>query len=178
MPLIRYRTRDLTSLLPNPARAMRRIGRISGRSDDMLIIRGVNVYPSQIEAALALEDRLAPHYLIELRRPGHMDEMDVVVETRSILGGKLSGADLAALERSAAHQIKAFVGVTATVRVVEPGTLERSRARRSGYSTCGRRDKAQCRWSPRTSPPTPPASASSGSVPPMKSPPAAARVAR
>jgi phenylacetate-CoA ligase len=126
MPLIRYRTRDLTRLLPNPARAMRRIGRISGRSDDMLIIRGVNVYPSQIEAALALEDRLAPHYLIELRRPGHMDEVDVVVETRSILGGKLTAADLAGLERSAAHQIKAYVGVTTTVRVVEPGTLERS----------------------------------------------------
>jgi phenylacetate-CoA ligase len=129
MPLIRYRTRDLTRLLPNPARPMRRIARINGRSDDMLIIRGVNVYPSQIEAALALEDRLAPHYLIELRRPGHMDEVDVVVETRSILGGKLSGADLAALERSAAHQIKAFVGVTTTVRVVEPGTLERSQGK-------------------------------------------------
>jgi phenylacetate-CoA ligase len=129
MPLIRYRTRDLTRLLPNPARAMRRIARIHGRSDDMLIIRGVNVFPSQIEAALALEDRLAPHYLIELRRPGHMDEVDVVVETRAILGGKLSGADLAGLERSAAHQIKAFVGVTTTVRVVEPGTLERSQGK-------------------------------------------------
>nr|WP_294503166.1 phenylacetate--CoA ligase PaaK [uncultured Rhodopila sp.] len=129
MPVIRYRTRDLTRLLPNPARAMRRIARIHGRSDDMLIIRGVNVFPSQIEAALALEDRLAPHYLIELRRPGHMDEVDVVVETRAILGGKLSGADLAGLERSAAHQIKAFVGITATVRVVEPGTLERSQGK-------------------------------------------------
>jgi phenylacetate-CoA ligase len=126
MPLIRYRTRDLTCLLPNPGRAMRRIARIHGRSDDMLIIRGVNVYPSQIEAALALEDRLAPHYLIELRRPNHMDELDVVVETRAILGGKLSAADLAGLERSAEHQIKAFVGVTTKVRVVEPGTLERS----------------------------------------------------
>jgi phenylacetate-CoA ligase len=92
----------------------------------MLIIRGVNVFPSQIEAALALEDRLAPHYLIELRRPGHLDELDVVVETRSILGGKLSAADLAGLERSAEHQIKSFVGITAKVRVVEPGTLERS----------------------------------------------------
>jgi phenylacetate-CoA ligase len=126
MPLIRYRTRDLTRLLPNPARPMRRIDRIRGRSDDMLIIRGVNVFPSQIEAALANEDRLAPHYMLELRRPGHMDELDVLVETRRMLGGKLSGAELASLERSAEHQIKAFVGVTAKVRVVEPGTLERS----------------------------------------------------
>ena len=129
MPLIRYRTRDLTRLLPNPARAMRRIDRIRGRSDDMLIIRGVNVFPSQIEAALAGEDRLAPHYLLELRRPGPMDELDVVVETRSILAGKLSTAELAGLERNAERLIKAFVGITTKVRVVEPGTLERSQGK-------------------------------------------------
>jgi phenylacetate-CoA ligase len=129
MPVIRYRTRDLTRLLPPTTRAMRRIERISGRSDDMLIIRGVNVFPSNIEAVLARDDRLAPHYLLELRRPGSLDELDVVVETRSALAGKLSGADMAELERHAEHLIKSFVGITTKVRVVEPGTLERSQGK-------------------------------------------------
>jgi phenylacetate-CoA ligase len=129
MPVIRYRTRDLTRLLPPTTRPMRRIDRISGRSDDMLIIRGVNVFPSNIEAVLAKEDRLSPHYLLELRRPGSLDELDVVVETRSALGGKLSGADLAALEQRAEHLIKVFAGITTKVRVVEPGTLERSQGK-------------------------------------------------
>jgi phenylacetate-CoA ligase len=129
MPVIRYRTRDLTCLLPPTTRAMRRIERISGRSDDMLIIRGVNVFPSNIEAVLARDDRLAPHYLLELRRPGSLDELDVVVETRSALAGKLSGADMAELERHAEHLIKSFVGITTKVRVVEPGTLERSQGK-------------------------------------------------
>ena len=80
MPVIRYRTRDLTALLPGTARSMRRIERLKGRSDDMLIIRGVNVFPSQIEAILAKDERLAPHYLLELRRPARLDELDVVVE--------------------------------------------------------------------------------------------------
>jgi phenylacetate-CoA ligase len=129
MPVIRYRTRDLTRLLPPTMRAMRRIDRISGRSDDMLIIRGVNVFPSNIEAVLAKEARLASHYLLELRRPGSLDELDVVVETRAGLAGKLSGADMAALERHAEHLIKSFVGITTRVRVVEPGTLERSQGK-------------------------------------------------
>jgi phenylacetate-CoA ligase len=129
MPLIRYRTRDLTRLLPPTTRAMRRIDRISGRSDDMLIIRGVNVFPSNIEAVLANEDRLAPHYLLELRRPGSLDELDVVVETRSSLAAKLSSADIAELERHSEHLIKSFVGITTKVRVVEPGTLERSQGK-------------------------------------------------
>ncbi len=129
MPVIRYRTRDLTRLLPPTTRAMRRIDRISGRSDDMLIIRGVNVFPSNIEAVLAKEDRLAPHYLLELRRPASLDELDVVVETRATLAGKLAGADLTELERHAEHLIKSFVGITAKVRVVEPGTLERSQGK-------------------------------------------------
>jgi phenylacetate-CoA ligase len=129
MPVIRYRTRDLTRLLPPSTRPMRRIDRISGRSDDMLIIRGVNVFPSNIEAVLAKEDKLAPHYLLELRRPGSLDELDVVVETRSALAGKLSGAERAELERRAEHLIKVFVGVTTKVRVVEPGTIERSQGK-------------------------------------------------
>jgi phenylacetate-CoA ligase len=129
MPVIRYRTRDLTRLLPPTNRAMRRIDRISGRSDDMLIIRGVNVFPSNIEAVLAKEDKLSPHYLLELRRPGSLDELDVVVETRAALGGKLGAAELAELERRTAHSIKVFAGVTTKVRVVEPGTLERSQGK-------------------------------------------------
>jgi phenylacetate-CoA ligase len=129
MPVLRYRTRDLTRLLPPTTRAMRRIDRISGRSDDMLIIRGVNVFPSNIEAVLAKEDRLAPHYLLELRRPGSLDELDVVVETRSALAGKLSSADMANVERHAEHLIKSLVGITTKVRVVEPGTLERSQGK-------------------------------------------------
>jgi phenylacetate-CoA ligase len=129
MPVIRYRTRDLTRLLPPTTRSMRRIDRLSGRSDDMLIIRGVNVFPSNIEAVLAKEEKLAPHYLLELRRPGSLDELDVVVETRAALAGALSGAEMAELERWAEHSIKAFVGVTTKVRVVEPGTLERSQGK-------------------------------------------------
>jgi phenylacetate-CoA ligase len=129
MPLIRYRTRDLTQLLPPTARAMRRIDRISGRSDDMLIIRGVNVFPSNIEAVLAKEEKLAPHYVLELRRPGSLDELDVVVELQTALAGTLAVSELAELERRAEHLIKVFVGVTTKVRVVEPGTLERSQGK-------------------------------------------------
>jgi phenylacetate-CoA ligase len=128
MPVIRYRTRDLTRLLPGTARTMRRMERIKGRSDDMLIIRGVNVFPSQIEAVLAQEERLAPHYILELRRPDRLDELDVVVETRAP-GGALAATDLAELERKAEHLIKAYVGVTTRVRVVEPGTIERSQGK-------------------------------------------------
>jgi phenylacetate-CoA ligase len=128
MPVIRYRTRDLTRLLPGTARTMRRMERITGRSDDMLIIRGVNVFPSQIEAVLAKEEELAPHYVLELRRPERLDELDVVVETRPP-GGRLSAAALSALERKAEHLIKGYVGVTAKVRVVEPGTIERSQGK-------------------------------------------------
>ena len=128
MPVIRYRTRDLTRLLPGTARPMRRMDRVKGRSDDMIIIRGVNVFPSQIEAVLAREERLAPHYVLELRRPERLDELDVVVETRAP-GGALPAVDLAALERQAEHLIKSYVGVTTRVRVVEPGTIERSQGK-------------------------------------------------
>ena len=124
MPVVRYRTRDLTRLLPGDGRAMRRMERVRGRSDDMLIIRGVNVFPSQIEAVLAHEERLAPHYLLELRRPAQLDELDVLVETRATLAGKLGANDRSELERQAEHLIKSYIGVTTTVRVVEPGTIE------------------------------------------------------
>ncbi|WP_378949692.1 phenylacetate--CoA ligase PaaK [Mesorhizobium sp. ANAO-SY3R2] len=126
MPLIRYRTRDLTRLLPGTARQMRRMERVKGRSDDMLIIRGVNIFPSQVEAALAHERNLAPHYMLELHRHGHLDELEVVVEARRKISGKLTAAQHNALEHRAEHFIKAFVGIASRVRVVDPGTIERS----------------------------------------------------
>ncbi len=125
MPVIRYRTRDLTRLLPGNGRAMCRMDRIKGRSDDMLIIRGVNVFPSQIEAALAREAALAPHYILEVSRPGHLDELEVIVETRTALAADAT----IALAKHATHLIKPQVGVTAKVRAVVPGTIERSQGK-------------------------------------------------
>ena len=125
MPVIRYRTRDLSRLLPGQGRAMRRIERIKGRSDDMLIIRGVNVFPSQIESALAAEQLFAPHYILEVTRPGRLDELEVIVETRSVLP---PDAAMVLADR-AVHLIKAHVGVTTTVRAVAPGTIERSQGK-------------------------------------------------
>jgi phenylacetate-CoA ligase len=129
MPVIRYRTRDLTRLLPSSARTMRRLERLKGRSDDMLIIRGVNVFPSQIEAVLAREEGLSPHYVLELRRPERLDELDIVVEIRPSLAGKISNDDKEALEGRIAHGVKAYMGVTAKARVVAPGTIERSQGK-------------------------------------------------
>jgi phenylacetate-CoA ligase len=123
MPVIRYRTRDITTLLPGTARTMRRIARIKGRSDDMIIIRGVNVFPSQVEAALAQEPGLAPHYVLEVHRPDRLDELDVLVEARS------GDADRAALARQAQHLIKAYIGVSTVVKVLEPGAIERSQGK-------------------------------------------------
>jgi phenylacetate-CoA ligase len=129
MPVIRYRTRDLTRLLPPAGRPMRRMERIKGRSDDMLIIRGVNLFPSQIEAVLGNEPQLAPHYLLEVRRPQALDELDVLVEMRPELSGKLSAEDIDGLAQRAQHLIKSYIGLSATVRVLEPGTIERSQGK-------------------------------------------------
>ena len=125
MPVIRYRTRDLTRLLPGKAHAMRRIERIKGRSDDMLIIRGVNVFPSQIEAALAGEGMFAPHYILEVTRPERLDELDIIVETRE----NVPPDAIAVLAERGAHLIKARVGVSAAVRPVAPGSIERSQGK-------------------------------------------------
>jgi phenylacetate-CoA ligase len=111
LPVIRYRTRDLTRLLPGSARTMRRMERITGRSDDMLIIRGVNVFPSQIEELILKQPGLSPHYVLEVSKDGPLDHLTVVVE------GSESGA--AALK----HQIKSYVGISADVRI---GSIERS----------------------------------------------------
>src|SRR5205814_67798 len=102
MPVIRFRTRDLTRLLPGTVRSMRRMARVTGRSDDMLIIRGVNVFPSQIEEILLKEQRLAPHYVLEVRRDGHLDELDVVVEPRPGMPGPLPVAAC----RAIAHDVE------------------------------------------------------------------------
>ena len=125
LPMIRYRTRDLTRLLPPSARAMRRIEKITGRSDDMMIIRGVNVYPTQVEELILKQAELAPHYLIEVTRPGALDEVTVHVEMGTELAnGSQDTRHTAA--RLLEHNVKAYIGVTATVRLALPGGIERS----------------------------------------------------
>ena len=123
LPMIRYRTRDLTRLLPGTARPMRRLDKFAGRSDDMLIIRGVNVFPSQIEELILKSPVLAPHYVIEVARPQHLDEVDVLVEMRP----EADNAD--ARSRAVAelqHHIKSYIGISARVRVVPLASIERS----------------------------------------------------
>ena len=122
LPIIRYRTRDLTRLLPPTARAMRRMEKITGRSDDMMIIRGVNVFPTQIEELILKDAMLAPHYQLEITRPGNLDELTVMVERTPAAGS----ADGNAAGTRLAHQIKNLIGVTAEVRVAAPGSIERS----------------------------------------------------
>jgi phenylacetate-CoA ligase len=122
LPMIRYRTRDLTRLLPPTARSMRRMEKITGRSDDMMIIRGVNVFPTQIEELILKQPELVPHYQIEIARPKNLDEMTVLVERSPGAGpadGETAGAQLA-------HHIKSLIGVSAAVRVTAPGGIERS----------------------------------------------------
>ena len=122
-PVIRYRTRDLTRLLPGTARSMRRMQKVTGRSDDMLIIRGVNLFPTQIEAILLQDERLSPHYFLEVRRSGRLDELTVVVE------GKAGAADEETREtvgRDLAGHIRSRIGITVDVQVREPESLERS----------------------------------------------------
>jgi phenylacetate-CoA ligase len=129
MPVIRFRTRDLTRLLPGAARSMRRMARVAGRSDDMLIIRGVNVFPSQIEELLLTRVELAPHYVLEVRRDGHLDDLDVLVERRAGTAAPLSVATITAIEQDMERHIKGYIGVTTRVRVVEPGTVQRSQGK-------------------------------------------------
>ena len=111
LPVIRYRTRDLTRLLPGTARTMRRMEKITGRSDDMLIIRGVNVFPSQIEELLMRQPGLSPHYVLELSKDGPLDHMTVIVE-----------GDAAACP-GLQHAIKSYIGISADVKI---GAVERS----------------------------------------------------
>ena len=125
-PIIRYRTRDLTRLLPGTARSFRRMAKVTGRSDDMMIIRGVNVFPTQIEEQILKVEGLSPHFQIELSRSGRMDEMAVNVEALPEAAGKEARAEMAArLQRL----IKDMVGVTTVVNVVEPGAVPRSQGK-------------------------------------------------
>ena len=122
MPIVRYRTRDLTRILPGTARTMRRIEKITGRSDDMMIIRGVNVFPTQIEELILGDAMLAPHYQVEITRPRNLDEMAVLVERAPTAGA----ADADAAGARLAQRIKNLIGVSAAVRVMPVGGVERS----------------------------------------------------
>jgi phenylacetate-CoA ligase len=123
LPVIRYRTRDLTRLLPGTARSMRRMEKVTGRSDDMIILRGVNVFPTQVEEQILKCKGLAPHYQIVLSREGRMDTMTVKVEASP---SAASAEARAASARELAGHVKGVVGVTAKVDVLEPGGIERS----------------------------------------------------
>jgi phenylacetate-CoA ligase len=126
LPIIRYRTRDLTRLLPPTSRSMRRMGKITGRSDDMLIIRGVNVFPTQIEELVLKHPRLAPIYQLHVSRDGHLDKLEVVVEARMELAGELTPRDADTVAKELQHAIKTHVGVSTTVRVLLAGGVERT----------------------------------------------------
>ena len=119
LPVIRYRTRDLTRLLPGTARTMRRMEKITGRSDDMMIIRGVNVFPTQIEELILKQPELSPHYVLELTKSGPLDHLAVLVEIQPGAQDQDSAARLA-------HNIKSLIGVSAEVKIVPISTIERS----------------------------------------------------
>ncbi|MCF6272020.1 MAG: phenylacetate--CoA ligase [Rhodobacteraceae bacterium] len=125
-PIIRYRTRDLTRLLPGTARSMRRMEKITGRTDDMIILRGVNVFPTQIEEQIMAVEALSPHFQIELRRDGRMDEMVVHVEA---IPAAANDDARAASARLLGKKIKSIVGVSALVDVLEPGAVARSKGK-------------------------------------------------
>lgn len=124
LPVIRYRTRDRTRLLPPTARSMRRMARITGRTDDMLIIRGVNVFPSQIEELILKQGGLAPHYLIEVAREGTLDTLTVNVEVPADADASDDARNRAA--RELAHHVKSYIGVSVRANVLPPASLERS----------------------------------------------------
>ena len=122
LPVIRYRTRDLTRLLPPTARSMRRMGKIVGRSDDMLIIRGVNLFPTQIEELVLQQGQLSGHYQLVVSRDGHLDEVLVRCEIQPAF----ASSDRAALARELQHRIKTLIGVSTRVDVLDPDGIERS----------------------------------------------------
>jgi phenylacetate-CoA ligase len=123
LPIIRYRTRDLTRLLAPTSRSMRRMGRITGRSDDMLIIRGVNVFPSQVEEQVLTMPALAPHYQLVVSKDGHLDKLEVRCELRE---GEFGAAQVEALAQELKHRIKTYIGVTTSVNLLPSQGIERS----------------------------------------------------
>ncbi len=122
LPIIRYRTRDLTRLLPGTARTMRRMDKITGRSDDMLIIRGVNVFPTQIEEQILATDKLSPHYQIEVSREGNLDKMQVHVESEI----QLNEREIESTSNELQHKIKTMVGVSTRISICSPDSMPRS----------------------------------------------------
>jgi phenylacetate-CoA ligase len=122
MPVIRYRTRDLTRLLPGSVTSMRRMAKITGRSDDMLIVRGVNLFPSQVEEQILRDPVLTGHYVIELTRTGALDDLLVRVEARAVLEAEAAGRSADELGR----RLKGMCGLSATVEIAVPGAVERS----------------------------------------------------
>jgi len=123
LPLVRYRTRDLTRLLPGTARTMRRMERVTGRSDDMLIVRGVNLFPTQVEELVLRVPGLSPHFQLVLSRPHRLDELTVRVEARSLAAG---AAERSVSRRQLSELIKENVGLSCTIEVLEPNLIERS----------------------------------------------------
>jgi len=126
MPVIRYRTRDLTKLLPGQASIMRRMEKITGRSDDMMIIRGVNVFPTQIEEQILKVEELSPHYQIEVTRDGNMDNLAVNVEVRD---NSLDEAGRVAAAKSLQHHVKTMIGVSARINLKAEGEVDRSQGK-------------------------------------------------
>jgi phenylacetate-CoA ligase len=122
LPVIRYRTRDLTRLLPPTARSMRRMAKVVGRSDDMLIIRGVNVFPSQIEEIILSIPALGPHYVLEVTRAAHLDAITIHAECAD--GVELQ-AVAARTERELVQKVKSYIGIAAEVRIASRGSIER-----------------------------------------------------
>ena len=121
MPVVRYRTRDLTRLLPGTAYpAFRRMQKVTGRTDDMMIVRGVNVFPTQVEEQILAVDGLTPHYLCVLTRPGNLDELTVRVEHAD------GAQDPESLGAALRERVKQRIGVTVSVEVLAPQALERS----------------------------------------------------
>jgi phenylacetate-CoA ligase len=128
LPIIRYRTRDLTRLLPGTARpSMRRMEKITGRSDDMMIIRGVNVFPSQIEELILKRNELAPHYQCVLTREGPMDDLKVLIETKP--GVSPESIEARAAAKQLQHEIKVYIGSSVAIELKAEGGIERSQGK-------------------------------------------------
>jgi len=127
LPIIRYRTRDLTRLLPGTARTMRRMEKITGRSDDMMIVRGVNVFPSQIEELILRQPALSAHYVCVLSKEGPLDNLSVKVETRH--GVSTDSAEAKAAAQALMHDAKAYIGSSLTVQLCAEGEVERSQGK-------------------------------------------------
>ncbi|MFV0574084.1 MAG: phenylacetate--CoA ligase PaaK [Vibrio sp.] len=122
MPIIRYRTRDLSRLLPGTARTMRRMDKITGRSDDMLIIRGVNIFPSQIEEQILQVETLSPHYLIEVFREGNLDHLLVLVEVKD----NKQMANCEVITQQLQHRIKSMIGISTKIEILPENSIRRS----------------------------------------------------